>query len=95
MPRDRLGAFQAGGAALAGHSGSPVLVVAHDAGACWPARRFLKYPGRIRVRIGAPIETAGKSTKLINEEASVLMRRLMADIHAPLTAPATAAEEPA
>jgi len=95
MSRGRLGDFQAGGAALASHSGAPVLVVAHDAGACWPARRFLKYPGHIHVRIAAPLETAGKSTKAINEEASALMRRLMADIDAPLATPAGAAKEPA
>lgn len=85
MPRGEIGPFQAGGAALASHLGCPLLVVAHDAGACWPARRFLKFPGRIRVRIGPALATAGKTSKAINDEAASQMRRLMAELDAPVT----------
>jgi 1-acyl-sn-glycerol-3-phosphate acyltransferase len=48
-----------GGALLAIHSGYPVIPVAHDAGKCWPRKRFLKQPGTIHVVIGAPIPTQG------------------------------------
>ena len=58
--------FQAGGAALAARTGVPVLVVAHDAGRYWPAHRFRKQPGTVRVRISPPLDTQGKKHKAIN-----------------------------
>lgn len=36
-----------------------VLPVAHNAGLVWPRNSFLKYPGKVTVVIGAPIETHG------------------------------------
>ena len=62
-------AFEAGGAALAAHAGCPVVVVAHDAGRYWPAHRFRKTPGTIRVRISPPLDTEGKKHKEINRLA--------------------------
>jgi len=53
-----------GGALLATHSGAPVVPIAHNAGRCWPRRRFLKHPGKIRVVIGELIPT----TELKSEE---------------------------
>lgn len=61
--------FQPGGAKLAQHSKNKVIPVAHNAGCFWPRRSFLKRPGVIRVIIGAPIDTAGKSAKEINQQA--------------------------
>jgi 1-acyl-sn-glycerol-3-phosphate acyltransferase len=62
---DRVKKFTRGGAKLAIAAGAPVLPVAHNAGYCWPAHQFLKYPGTISVVIGKPIES-------INADASEL-----------------------
>lgn len=61
--------FGIGGAALAQASGAPVVPVAHNAGSVWPRRQFLKRPGRVRIVIGRPIESAGRSAEDIRREA--------------------------
>jgi 1-acyl-sn-glycerol-3-phosphate acyltransferase len=61
--------YQLGGAWLAARAAAPVVPVAHNAGRVWPRNSFLKYPGRITVRIGPPIEPAGRDPKAINAEA--------------------------
>jgi 1-acyl-sn-glycerol-3-phosphate acyltransferase len=66
MPVGEMGSFQLGGAALAEATGTPVIVVAHDAGRYWPAHRFGKTPGVIRVQISPPIRTEGRKTREIN-----------------------------
>ncbi len=48
-------ALQPGIAALAGHSGLPVLPVATDSGRCWSRQAFVKRPGTIHVDIAAPV----------------------------------------
>jgi 1-acyl-sn-glycerol-3-phosphate acyltransferase len=82
MARGEIGRFQPGGAALAAASGRSVLVVAHNAGAYWPAHRFRKQPGTIEVRIAAPIETRGLSSKEINAAAAAAFATLMAELPA-------------
>ena len=72
--------FQAGGAALAAASGAPVVVVAHNAGTCWPAHRLRKNPGVVEMRIAPPISTAGKTAKQINREAYEVMTGLLAEL---------------
>ena len=61
--------FKRGGALLAVHTGRPVIPVAHNAGDCWPRNSFLKYPGTIRVVIGEPIETTGRTAVEVNRAA--------------------------
>ena len=39
---------------LALRSNVPVLPIAHNSGDCWPAHKFLKYPGTIFLTIGKP-----------------------------------------
>lgn len=56
QPPGQIGRFNAGGARLACQAGRRVLPIAHNAGACWPARSLLRRPGRIRLVIGAPLE---------------------------------------
>lgn len=60
------GKFYRGGAALAAATGLPVVVIAHNAGHCWPARRFIKHPGMIDVEISQPFSTEGKTSREIN-----------------------------
>lgn len=57
--------YRIGGAMLAYKTQVPVLPVAHNAGNCWPGKSFLKYPGLIKVVIGAPIDVTGLSPEEI------------------------------
>ena len=64
-----LGNFNSGGAMLAHHAGADVLPVVHNSGDCWPARSIKRYPGTIRLIIGEPIVSDGKSVKELSAEA--------------------------
>ncbi len=55
--------YQQGGAWLAVNCGVPVVPVAHNAGKVWPRNAFLKRAGTVTVRIGPPVDTAGRSPK--------------------------------
>ena len=79
MPSGEVGSFQPGGAALAAAAEAPVLVVAHNAGAHWPAHRLRKTPGTIEVRIAPALETAGLSAKQVNSQAHNVMEKLVAE----------------
>jgi len=85
MPHGEDGRFQRGGAALAVAAGRPVVVIAHDAGRYWPARRFLKSPGTIRVRISPPMYAAEGGSGELNQRAERWLRETMAELRA--TAP--------
>ena len=61
--------YQLGGAWLAAHAGAPVVPVAHNAGRVWPRNSFLKFPGKVTVRIGPPIASAGRGPEEINAMA--------------------------
>jgi 1-acyl-sn-glycerol-3-phosphate acyltransferase len=61
--------YRVGGAVLAEQAAVPVVPVAHNAGRFWPRRGFVKYPGTIRVAVGSPIHTAGRSAAQINAMA--------------------------
>ncbi len=56
------------GALLASAVGKPIVPVAHNAGFFWPRRGLLKRAGTVRVVIGAPILTAGREPRAINDE---------------------------
>ena len=58
--------YQLGGAWLAAHAGAPIVPVAHNAGRIWPRNAFTKHAGEVTVRIGAPIESAGRDPETIN-----------------------------
>jgi 1-acyl-sn-glycerol-3-phosphate acyltransferase len=68
QPPGTIGHFNSGGAMLATRSGADVLPVAHNSGDCWPGRSIMRYPGTIRLVIGAPIPSAGKSAKALTAE---------------------------
>jgi 1-acyl-sn-glycerol-3-phosphate acyltransferase len=56
------------GALLASQAGCLLIPVAHDAGDFWPRRGLVKKPGRIRLCIGPPIESAGRDPRQLNAE---------------------------
>jgi len=71
------GNYQIGGAWLACKAGVPVLPVAHNAGACWGKHAWLKRPGLVTVRIGAPIATAGRKPAEVNAEVEAWIEAQM------------------
>jgi len=60
--------FHIGGAYLAGHTGYPIVPVAHNAGRYWPRKSFLKRPGVIELSIGPVIATDGRDPREINRD---------------------------
>ena len=69
MDPGQQGKYARSGAALAIEAGVPIVPVAHNAGRCWPGRRFIKRPGTITVVIGEPIDTIDRSSKELTENA--------------------------
>lgn len=58
--------FSKGAARLAVGAGKPILPIAHNSGEHWPNGKFLKYPGTIKVVIGEPIPSVGKTVDELN-----------------------------
>ena len=77
---DSPGRYRIGGAVLAEQSGRHIIPVAHNAGEYWPRRSFIKRPGVIQVRIGAPISPRGKTAQQLLDEASGWIEARMAEI---------------
>ncbi len=80
IPAGKAGRYRIGGAVLAEKTGYPLVPVAHNAGEYWPRRSFIKRPGVIQVRIGAPILPQGKSAQQILDEAAGWIEDRMAEI---------------
>ena len=68
MPVGETRRYGLSGALLASKVGKPIVPVAHNAGFFWPRRGLLKRAGTVRVVIGAPIPTAGREPREINDE---------------------------
>ncbi|MGH8177803.1 MAG: lysophospholipid acyltransferase family protein [Steroidobacter sp.] len=71
------------GALLASKFGCTIVPVAHNAGAFWPRRGWLKRPGTIRVAIGPPIEAAGRDARAVTEEVRAWIEGKLASFDAP------------
>jgi len=80
IPAGEKGRYRIGGAVLAEQTGRSIVPVAHNAGEYWPRRSFIKRPGVIQVRIGAPISPAGKTAQQLLDEASDWIEGQMAEI---------------
>ncbi len=80
IPPGKRGRYAFGGATLATASGRLVVPVAHNAGEYWPRRGFLKRPGTIRMVIGEPIVTAGRTAAEVNREVEDWIEARMAEI---------------
>lgn len=89
VPYGQTGRFGLSGTLLAQAAGKPVIPVAHDAGRYWPRRGWLKRRGTIRVRIGPPIETAGREPREVTAEVRAWIEQAVAALDA---APAAGAE---
>lgn len=75
QPPGTIGSFNVGGAMLASRAGAEVMPMSHNSGDCWPSHSLLRLPGNIRLRIGEPISTAGKSPKQVTAEAEAWIRQ--------------------
>lgn len=60
--------FKLGGAILAQKTGYSILPIAHNAGEFWPRHSWIKWPGKIKVVIGKPIEPGDKKPEEIIKE---------------------------
>jgi 1-acyl-sn-glycerol-3-phosphate acyltransferase len=74
--------FGASGALLATATGKLIVPLSHNAGAYWPRRGFVKRPGTIRVVIGEPIASEGKTPRQLNEEVRLSIEAGLARIAA-------------
>jgi 1-acyl-sn-glycerol-3-phosphate acyltransferase len=54
--------------------------IAHNSGYFWRRHSFLKKPGVIRVVIGPPIETKGRTAREVNEQAQQWIEAKVAEI---------------
>jgi 1-acyl-sn-glycerol-3-phosphate acyltransferase len=64
-----VGNYARGGANLAIAAKVPVVFVAHNAGKYWPAHRFIKYPGTIRIAFSEIIDTSSANSRDITARA--------------------------
>jgi len=89
--------FGVGGAVLAVKSGYPVVPVAHNAGEYWRRRALVKRPGVIKVVIGEPIETKGRTAVEIKTITEDWINKTLDDIssikYSDAAAPQTAASK--
>ncbi|MFO1367487.1 MAG: lysophospholipid acyltransferase family protein [Marinagarivorans sp.] len=67
-PMGKRGKYARSGADIAISAGVPIIPVALNSGKCWPPKQLRKYPGLISVVIGAPIPTAGRTSKELIEQ---------------------------
>ena len=75
VPPGQVKPFKIGGAIVSQQTGYAVLPIAHNAGEYWPRHSWIKWPGRIRVVIGKPIEPGEKTPEQIIAEVSEWITR--------------------
>jgi len=80
IPHGKLGKLKLGGSVLGEYSTYPIVPVVHNAGLYWPKRGIVKHPGIIKVEVGKPIETKGKTANEINAEVKQWMTEALARI---------------
>jgi 1-acyl-sn-glycerol-3-phosphate acyltransferase len=76
----KAGKYRLGGARLAVATGYPVIPVALNAGYFWPRRKFIKQPGTVRVVIGPPIESKGRTPEEVLRLTRTWIEETMARI---------------
>ncbi len=77
VPAGQKGRYRMGGAVLACRAGVPVIPVAHNAGEHWPRDGIRIRPGHIRVQIGEPIDTQGKTPDEVSREVESWIEQRM------------------
>jgi len=69
--------YSAGGAELAIASGRMIVPLAHNAGLFWPAHKFVKHAGTIRIVIGKPIDPTGRKARDVTREVEAWTRQAL------------------
>lgn len=72
--------YHIGGAWLATHTKTPVLPVAHNAGAYWAKNTFIKKPGVIKMHIGKEIQTTDLKADALNQQVESWIEAEMAKL---------------
>jgi 1-acyl-sn-glycerol-3-phosphate acyltransferase len=72
--------YARGGANIAVAAKVPVVPIAVNAGHCWPANRFLKYPGTVTVKIGQPISSTDFTSREITSQVEQWIEAEMAQM---------------
>lgn len=80
MPPGETRRYGVSGAALARDAGVKIVPVAHNADDLWPRRGLVKRPGVFRVRIGPPVDPAGRPPKETNLMVQQWIESRMAEI---------------
>jgi len=70
--------FSRGGATLAIAAHAPLLPIAHNSGHFWPAHKFIKYPGTVKVIIGRPVDTTEADASILTDNAEAWIREQLA-----------------
>lgn len=84
MAPGQRGIYQPGGGMLAAETERPIIPVAHNAGWFWPRNSFRKQPGQIRMVIGPPIPSTGRSAKELTALAEDWIESTVAGLPAPV-----------
>tara|TARA_R100000687_G_scaffold72533_1_gene62748 strand:+ start:2200 stop:2967 length:768 start_codon:yes stop_codon:yes gene_type:complete len=88
-PPGQKGTYARSGANIAISAGAPVVPVAHNAGECWPARKFIKSPGLVTVIIGEPIPSTDTNSRELTSTVSHWIESQMLSISQAPTPPAS------
>ncbi|VUD64401.1 1-acyl-sn-glycerol-3-phosphate acyltransferase [Thalassocella blandensis] len=83
MPVGEKGTYARSGADIASNANVPIVPVAVNAGACWPPKRFVKYPGTVIVSIGPSISAENRSSKEVMADVENWIENEMASHAAP------------
>lgn len=62
------GKYARSGTDIAVNAGVDIIPVAVNAGHCWPAKDWRRYPGLVTVVVGEPIATAGRTSRDLIEQ---------------------------
>ncbi len=75
--------FSRGGAKLAIKAGVPVVPIAHNAGYCWPPKKYIKRAGLITVVIGSPVPTEGAAADILTNQLEAWIRETVNSLALP------------
>lgn len=72
--------FSRGAAKLAVAAQADIVPIAHNAGYCWPARKFIKRPGEVTVVIGERMKREGRDASELTLDAENWIRQTVAEL---------------